>query len=249
MRGQDPVRFALGTLTRIPVPPPTRVDFRTAAWGMALSPLIGVLLGVSTGLPLLATGPSLLSAVIAVTLGAYLTRALHWDGLADTADGLGSGKPAAAALEIMRRSDIGPFGTLAIVCAVLLQVAAVVSGPLGAAGLASWALALVAARFGLVLGCFRGRPARTDGLGVRVIGALDARHVGVAALLTTAAGALAAWLIGPLASFGAIVAAVAWAIAVTGVAARRLGGSTGDVLGAIVEGGVAASLIAVVAFS
>ena len=62
---------------------------------------------------------SLLGAVLAVALLALLTRCLHLDGLADTADGLGSGAPAARALEIMRQSDIGPFGVVALIFAVL----------------------------------------------------------------------------------------------------------------------------------
>ena len=55
---------------------------------------------------------------------ALLTRGLHLDGLADLADGLGSGQPAATALDIMRRSDIGPFGTVTLVLVLLTQVAA-----------------------------------------------------------------------------------------------------------------------------
>ena len=53
---------------------------------------------------------------------ALLTRGLHLDGLADLADGLGSGKPAPVALDIMRRSDIGPFGIVTLVLTLLIQV-------------------------------------------------------------------------------------------------------------------------------
>ncbi|MYV40156.1 adenosylcobinamide-GDP ribazoletransferase, partial [Streptomyces sp. SID1328] len=68
-------------------------------------------------------GP-LLAAVASAAVPAALTRGLHLDGLADTADGLGSGKPAEQALAIMKRSDIGPFGVLTLVLTLLAQVAA-----------------------------------------------------------------------------------------------------------------------------
>ena len=60
----------------------------------------------------------------ACAVPAALTRGLHLDGLADTADGLGSGKPAEDALRIMKQSDIGPFGVITLVFALLAQVAA-----------------------------------------------------------------------------------------------------------------------------
>ena len=66
---------------------------------------------------------------------AALTRGLHLDGLADTADGLGSGKPAEDALRIMKQSDIGPFGVITLLFVLLAQVAALdraVRGELGA---------------------------------------------------------------------------------------------------------------------
>ena len=71
----------------------------------------------------LGAGP-LLAAVATAAVPAVLTRGLHLDGLADTADGLGSGKPADEALRIMKRSDIGPFGVITLLFVLLAQVAA-----------------------------------------------------------------------------------------------------------------------------
>src|SRR5216683_700938 len=96
---------------------------------MTWAPLIGLALGgiaalVLTGADrLLHTGP-LVGAALAVAALALLTRGLHLDGLADLADGLGSGKPAADALDIMKRSDIGPFGVVTLVLTVFIQIAA-----------------------------------------------------------------------------------------------------------------------------
>src|SRR5690606_14741034 len=103
----------------------TRVDRETSGRAMALAPVVGVALGAVAALPLLLPVPSLLGAVLALGLLAVLTRGLHLDGLADLADGLGSGKPAAEALEIMKRSDIGPFGVMTLLFTILIQVAAV----------------------------------------------------------------------------------------------------------------------------
>src|SRR5690606_28356573 len=108
-RMTDPVRLAVGTLTVVPTPPPSTVDRRVAGWAMALAPSVGLLLGVVGGVLLWlvdGTGP-VLAAALTIGLLALLTRAIHLDGLADTADGLGSGKPAPAALEVMRRGDVG----------------------------------------------------------------------------------------------------------------------------------------------
>ena len=122
----DSARFAVGTFTRLPVPPPLVLDRAAAGRGLVWAPVVGAGLGVVSGLPLLVTGVDLiarlLSATMVVGLAAWLTRGLHWDGLADLADGLGSGAPAERARAIMARSDIGPFGVLVMVLVLLMQI-------------------------------------------------------------------------------------------------------------------------------
>ncbi|EFH31776.1 cobalamin synthase [Streptomyces pristinaespiralis ATCC 25486] len=95
---------------------------------MVCAPLAGLVVGLSAAaagglLALLGSGP-LLAAVATAAVPAVLTRGLHLDGLADTADGLGSGKPAEDALRIMKQSDIGPFGVITLLSVPLGQVAA-----------------------------------------------------------------------------------------------------------------------------
>ncbi|GAA3305987.1 hypothetical protein GCM10020295_61080 [Streptomyces cinereospinus] len=90
------LRFAFGTLTVLPVRV-TRWDREAARGGMLCAPLAGLAVGLGAAglgvlLLLLGAGP-LLAAVGGVAVPAVLTRGLHLDGLADTADGLGSGKP------------------------------------------------------------------------------------------------------------------------------------------------------------
>ncbi|MCK2220626.1 adenosylcobinamide-GDP ribazoletransferase [Actinomadura sp. ATCC 31491] len=163
----DGLRFAAGTLTvfRVRV---DRVDRQVAGQAMTLAPVIGLVLAAVAGLPLLLPVPPLLDAALALGLLALLTRGLHLDGLADLADGLGSGRPAGQALDIMRKSDIGPFGVVTLTFTLLVQVAA-----LTYTGLAALVTACVAGRLALTWACRAGVPAaRPDGLGATVAGSV-----------------------------------------------------------------------------
>lgn len=123
----DALRFAFGTLTVLPVRV-TRWDRAAARGGMLCAPLAGLAVGLCAaavgGALLVLGGGPLLAAVGSAAVPAVLTRGLHLDGLADTADGLGSGKPAEDALGIMKQSDIGPFGVITLLFTLLAQVAA-----------------------------------------------------------------------------------------------------------------------------
>lgn len=250
----DEARFAVGTYTRLPVPPPATLDREVAGRGLALGPLVGAGLGLVSGLPLLLTdldpARRTLSAALAVALAAWLTRGLHWDGLADLADGLGSGAPPERAREIMRRSDIGPFGVLALVLTMLLQVLALAGLPAGSPAMAGWLLAVTLGRLAVAVACGPwATPARNEGLGALVVGSVTPRRLGVAVVLAgvvalvEAATGYVPWLVGV---FGAPLAAVATAAVVTRIAARRVGGTTGDVLGATAELATLAALLVMV---
>lgn len=245
----DAVRLVVGTLTAIPVRPPERVDRRVAGVAVAFAPAVGGVLGAVAALVLWVCGQVFdrwLSAVLAVAVLALLTRLIHWDGLADLADGLGSARSAEDTLAIMRRSDIGPFGVVAIVLVLAVQVAAVAE--LGPVGLVA---GVVLGRWGLVVACRAGvPPARPTGLGATVAGSatwplLLAAAVSTALLLTalSVAGSLAV---------PAVVVATAtttiWAAVLTALAVRRLGGITGDVLGAVAETTTAIALLALAAW-
>ncbi|MDP4506205.1 adenosylcobinamide-GDP ribazoletransferase [Nonomuraea turcica] len=179
------LRFAIGTLSVFPVRV-EHVDRQVAGQAMTLAPVVGLALGAVAGLPLGLPVPALLSAALAVGLLALLTRGLHLDGLADLADGLGSGKPADQALAIMKKSDIGPFGVMALVFTLLVQVAA-----LAEAGFAALAAACVAGRLALTWACRPSVPAaRPEGLGATVAGTVRPSApwlVTLAALLASAA--------------------------------------------------------------
>ncbi len=231
----------------------------TAGSAMAWAPAVGLFLGVVAAAVLitadhpLGAGP-LTASVLAVITLALLTRGLHLDGLADLADGLGSGKPRAAALDIMRRSDIGPFGTVTLVLTLLLQVAALAQAETGGdgRGLAAVITAAVTGRLALAWACRRGVPAaRPEGLGALVAGTVRPVLPAAVTLVLLAAAAAAVtvsaaagdplgWSL-PL----AVIAGLLAGLAVERHALRRLGGITGDVLGAIIE--IAATVALVVA--
>jgi adenosylcobinamide-GDP ribazoletransferase len=233
------LRLALGLLTIIPVGNP---DIRHGRDAMLLAPLAVVpvaLLAAGAGWAAHAVGvPVVLCGALVIAAVAFCTRAMHLDGLADTVDGLGSGKPAAEALAIMRRGDVGPMGVVALVLVLLVETlsAGVVLGrPWGWVQLA---VVIAVARGSLALGCLRGVPsARPDGLGALVAGSVPR---------PAAAGVWAVWTAALVAS--AVLAGQAWWWAVLAVlavlvksfwlvrlASRRLGGITGDVLGTLVE--------------
>jgi len=264
-KGQHGLRLAVTLLTVIPWRRPgddtTAAPPRaTVAAAMAWAPAVGLLLGVIASAVLLVAdhplgaGP-LTAAGLAIGSLAVLTRGLHLDGLADLADGLASGKPAPVALDIMRRSDIGPLGTVTLILTLLIQVAALSHAESAAPGRGPAALiaAVVTGRLALTWACRRGVPAaRPDGLGALVAGTVRPA-IPAGTTLATAAAAVTAVVISavmigeplgwtlPL----AVVAGLGSAFVVERHAVRRLGGITGDVLGALVE--VTATVTLVVA--
>jgi adenosylcobinamide-GDP ribazoletransferase len=252
------LRLSVTLLTVVPLRSRvTELSRATVAAAMMWAPAVGLLLGVAAAAVLvvadrpLGAGP-LTAAGLAVATLALLTRALHLDGLADLADGLGSGQPAPIALDIMRRSDIGPFGTVTLVLTLLIQVAALAQAEAAGDGRGPAALiaAVVTGRLALTWACRRGVPAaRRQGLGALVAGTVrPALAVLITLAVLAATVAVALVVIGqplgrtlPL----AVVAGLAAAFAVQRHAVRRLGGITGDVLGALIE--VAATVTLVVA--
>ncbi|QVQ53255.1 adenosylcobinamide-GDP ribazoletransferase [Spiractinospora alimapuensis] len=245
------LRTAVGTLTVFPVGA-ARWDRATMRWAMALAPVPGLVLGVAGAVLLwggLAVGASpAVAALLSVGALALLTRGLHLDGLADLADGLGSARPASGALEVMRRSDIGPFGVITLIVVLGLQVACLIQ--LADSGHATAAVGLVVAvlagRLAITWACRTGVPsARPEGLGAMVSSVLPWTTVALSSTVVV----LASWslgLVGPWNGLWAPLSVVAGVAAAEGLrwhAVRRLGGITGDVLGAVAETGATVTLV------
>jgi adenosylcobinamide-GDP ribazoletransferase len=240
------LRLSLGLLTVIPVGYVGDVDRRQARGAMLWAPVIGLLLGAIGALilggvhALVPTSlGSVLASVLAIGALAYLTRALHLDGLADTADALGSGKAAPDALAIARRGDVGPFGVVTLVLVLLIQVSALAILTDTGVGVIALIVATVTGRLAAMLACTRGIPAaRPEGLGALVAGTVP-RAAAIAWLIAALLGSLGvgAWLMPstPWALLLSVAIGVTASGALLARSIRRLGGITGDVLGAAVE--------------
>jgi adenosylcobinamide-GDP ribazoletransferase len=223
----DPA-LAIGLLTRLPV----SVDMETtkkrgaaAAWAFPLAGLVvgGIAALVQALMLWMGLSPAMATA-IALGVMILLTGAMHEDGLADCADGFWGAWERDRRLEIMHDSRIGAYGVLAIALFVILRwqgLTEIVFSPLMLPALAMLSRAAMVALWTAL------PPARPDGL-ARSIGRPSPRTA-VLAILLGLAGAFV--LIGPSALLAA--AAMLAGTAVTGaVALRKIGGQTGDVLGA-----------------
>ncbi|QES41213.1 adenosylcobinamide-GDP ribazoletransferase [Streptomyces venezuelae] len=248
----DGIRFAFGTLTALPVRV-TRWDRGAARAGMQCAPLAGLVVGlcaagVGGALTALGAGP-LLAATATAAVPAALTRGLHLDGLADTADGLGSAKPADDALRIMKQSDIGPFGVITLLFVLLAQVAVLFQlyETSWARGAFAAVVSATAARLALTLAARDGvPPARPEGLGAAVAGVVPrARAAGVAVLVVAAAGAagLLFGAVGAVRGAAAVVLALGAAELLLRHCVRRFGGVTGDVFGGLAETAATGALV------
>lgn len=244
------LKLSIGTLTVLRV----RIDDAdrdTAGRAMACAPLVGAGIGVAAALVGWAartyTDSPFVGAAAAVATLAATTRALHLDGLADVADGLGSAKPREQALDIMKQSDIGPFGVVTLLLALVLQIAAVTTAYAHHRGGLAIIVAAVTGRLAVTLACTPRVPsARPTGLGAWVAGSVPERTAAAIAVLCVAASFGIGYLRGlPVAVVAAVACAVGLAAALLLLrrCTTRFGGITGDVLGALVETATTAALL------
>lgn len=185
-----------------------------------------------------------LAALLALTATALITGALHEDGLADTADGLGGGRTRERKLDIMRDSRIGTYGVCALILSFGLRWSAL------AAIANPWAVTLalcaanIAARAGVPAFMSLVPPARPDGLSASA-GAPPGRSVAIAFALGALALALA---LGPgKALVGLLLLSLA-GLMLARLAIRQIGGQTGDILGAFEQFGEILILLVAAAF-
>ena len=216
------MRSALGFLTVVGGPSPP--DDRAPAW----FGVVGAVVGLAVGASWWVAGelwPPLLAAVIAVGVDAALTGFLHLDGLADSADGLLPPVDRARRLAIMAAPDVGAFGVAALVVVLVARVAALAAlSPDVALVAGLWA----ASRSGMALTMALVPYARVGGLADGFSG----RSATPAAVTALAALAVVVAALGGWAGPATALATVAGFAAVVALAARKVGGYTGDVLGA-----------------
>ncbi len=240
----------ISLLTVLPVGRrPIALAPRQTGAAIALAPLVGILVwlpaaGVQIGVRvLLHNPPNLVAPALALATIALLTGGLHLDGLADFADGLGSRRPPAEALVIMKDSAIGALGAVTLIFVVLVQAASLELAIGRHHGTVALLTSALAGRLAVVHACRTGiPPARTDGLGVSVIGSVSAARSAIVTALVFVIAAVAGKLDvdgGRLResvhAMFAVLCAVVVAALVRRLAVRRLGGMTGDVFGALIE--------------
>lgn len=198
-------------------------------------PVVGAGVGLAAGLVFAIvrgiSGPGWLAAALAVGTSVLLTRALHEDGLADTADGLGPhALETPRRLEIMRDSRNGTFGVLALALTVLIKVACLAQFS-GGTGLAVLIATHAMSRAVLAYPLLAFSPVRSDGLGV-----LAGKPTDTDVWLAVAIGAAISFVLllghGFFAAILAPLAAMASAYVGARWIAARIGGYTGDTLGA-----------------
>lgn len=245
----DWLRLAFGTLTAVRVPPPRVVNRTVAARAMLAAPLVGLCLGLVTEGAVLVvrlcfpeSAKYVIAALVALTLLALLTRGLHLDGLADTADALGSGRRGADALAVMRRGDVGPFGVITLVLVLLLDAAGLALAISTGRGTLALVGGMVVSRLALAWTAREGIPAaRNEGLGAAVAGvvrpwplvAVTALVVAVLAAMTVLDDDLTVGFVPHTLVAAALALGVSQLLVARAV--RRSGGVTGDVMGAAVE--------------
>jgi len=220
---------ALALLSRLPVPV-DHADQSRAGRVLWAYPVAGGLLGLLAGaIGALAMAMGVPVAVAAaVTLGAmiWITGGLHEDGLADCADGTGA-RDRDRILQIMRDSRIGAYGALALGVSLLIRWSALtaIAVPVGLV----WGMALVAlvSRVPMAVLLAGLRPSRDDGMAAG-IAAPSLFH----AMLAVALGLLALFAASGLAGFVIVVVIGISLVPLIRWACTRLGGHTGDVLGA-----------------
>lgn len=222
-------------LTRIPVPVKTDYDERAFAAGAVFAPLIGLLIGlISIGAFLLFARLDArpLAVLMAMVAGIAVTGGIHLDGLADTFDGLFSYRTRERVLAIMKDSRLGTGGAIGLIVVIMLKYAMLVSLQDGHL-LVCLAVMPVLSRMtiawsaGLSVYARQGEKGLAAGL-VEHTGVLE---IGIATIL----GALISALFLKLAALPLMLIVIAFTLLMNLYARSRIGGITGDVIGAVIE--------------
>jgi adenosylcobinamide-GDP ribazoletransferase len=235
---------AVSFLTRVPTGTGPVRDAALARF-VPWFPLVGALVGAAVGGLYAGASlllPPLVAAAVAVTAGIAITGAFHEDGLGDTADAFLGGRGREDTVRILKDPRLGTFGVVAVAASLLLRVAAVAALPPSAA-LAALPAAHALSRAAAVGVMAAVPPAAEQGLGAAYVRALGGRQalLGVASGVVIAAALLRAWAL-PAAALALVAAA-----ALGRLARGRIGGVTGDVLGAVQQAGEILTLLVAVA--
>lgn len=217
------VLAALALLTRLPL----RADFSRGAAAAWAWPLAGLIVGLIASCAVWINASPAVTGLLILAAQIVITGALHEDGLADTADGLWGGFDKARRLDIMKDSAIGTYGVLALLITTGLRWA-LITQLLSSDLPAVWIIApAMLSRAPMAVLAATLPNARGSGLS-QSVGAPPQN----AAWLAVGIAILGAWITLGFIPLGAILAVSLTAIAVAAIAKRKIGGQTGDILGA-----------------
>ncbi|PDT90957.1 adenosylcobinamide-GDP ribazoletransferase [Bradyrhizobium sp. Y36] len=242
------LRMAASFVTILPVAssqPAADGAVARATWALPVAGLLVGLAGAFVYKVAIRVGLSPnLAALLALATTALITGALHEDGLADTADGLGGGRTRERKLEIMRDSRVGTYGACALILSFGLRWSALATIAHPVAVALALCAAHAAARAGVPAFMALVPPARPDGLSASA-GAPPGRSIAIAFALGTLVLVLA---LGPgKALVGLILLSLA-GLMLARLAIRQIGGQTGDILGAFEQLGEILILLVAAAF-
>ena len=228
----DDLQICLMFLTRIPIPGGLALSHPSLSTACRFFPIIGSLIGVIGAIVLAAAVqlglPQGVSVLLAVAAMVMVTGGLHEDGLSDTADGLGGGSNKDRRLEIMKDSRVGTFGVIALVLIIGLKWAGLAALSIGPAALALFAGAVISR--GILPLFMRYLPlAKDDGLSANAgRPGFSQVTLSLAITLVVAFIGLGFWLtIGVAIVVALVTCAMSFWVKV------KIGGQTGDVLGAL----------------
>jgi adenosylcobinamide-GDP ribazoletransferase len=227
--------LALTFLTKLPWPWKGRAEAQDLARSMFWFPWVGALLGWGYGgawLGLRQVLPPAAAAALLLCFTVAITGGLHLDGLADTADGLGGGHTPEARLRIMKDSRVGAFGVISLILVLMLKFAFLLALAEKRAGVGPIFLFPVVSRWGMVLLAYLSPYARPEGgLGQAMTLGVTLRIVAGATVSALGLAFIAAGIMGLI-----LLGAAGFLVYLSSLYfRRRLGGVTGDVLGAANE--------------
>lgn len=226
--------LALQFFTRLPIKISKAYSEERMAASVRYFPLVGLLIGIiaSTAYQFsLFIFPAIVAILVSIAVTALITGGLHEDGLADTFDGIGGGSTAAHALEIMKDSRVGVFGLMALTFALAIKVVSLATLPattiaitlIGAHGLSRWSTVLVMATSSYV---------RENGTGKPTSKKISKGAFAFATLSAIAAIALLYFKLSPLMAGGSVIGLAISHLLIRLFFERKIGGYTGDCLGA-----------------
>lgn len=228
--------IALQFLTRIPVKIQDKIEDGDYGYSMAWFPVVGLILGwilvLVFKLALSLFNPAI-AVLLVITAYMFLTGALHIDGLSDACDGLYGGKgDKVKTLEIMKDSRIGTIGALALVLDIGLRFALLYSLPVSRIP-ASLILMVVLGRWGQVLFSLNAPSARAESRGGYFSSSLTPWIFGFSSMIML----IICLFLLKLVSLALLLLFLSLVIRLArNYFRRKIGGITGDTIGAVNEG-------------